>query len=485
MQYVFGNHIAVFDCGSSGTRVLLINYTDPKDIYSFQQFSSNWDSYWSCSNRTRKMITPESKQALTKDIHRILIVEGIDKLIPEKERKEVPLLFYHTAGMRALNEDIQNEINDYLFLYMKQNTMYDVRRENFNVLTGWEESLYQWLSVNQNMKFIDSKSTMPILDMGGESVQFGLELLNKPTNDFLNSFIYTIEIEGKNHYVFLYSWMKYGTGSLADLSHVDRVNKGVMNSPCMYVGGEYDIEIHSKEYPDGGHYYSLNGTGDFDECAELMRPIFTETKDHSKCHGYQPMVSDYLQNNCIPFPEKFDHIYGSSCVGDALRYLKVDGKGVDEPLTFSQLVHLNRAYSKTSYDDVLEENDGDENAEWTLSNAAMVSEFMKKAFSDLNRSSENDDKLNNLKIYFNDVFDEKIQAWNLGAAIAYGSTGFKIITPDAYKENWFTPVRIAFIACVGAVIVGLIIGLVIFLLVHKKKENDYEPIGESVNDQID
>lgn len=477
IRIAFGKHIAVFDCGSSGTRVLLVNYTDPEDVYSFKQFSPNWDSYWQCDNRTRKMITPESKLALTKDIHRILIIEGIDHLIPEKERNEVPLLFYHTAGMRELNEEVQNEINDYLYSYMKKNTKYDVRRENFKVLTGWEESMYQWLSVNQNMKFIDSKSTMPILDMGGESIQFGLELNKQPNDNFLRSFVYTIKIDGKNHYVFLYSWMKYGTGSLADLSHVDRVNKGIMNSPCMYVGGEYSIEIHSKEYPDGGHYYSLDGTGNFDECADLMRPIFTETKDRSKCHGFQPMVSDYLKDNCIPFPGNFDQLYGSSCVGDALRYLKIEGKDLDEPLTFYQLVDLNREYAKSSYIDVLEENDGDENAGWTLSNAAMVSEFMKKAFPY--------DGLNNIKLYYNDVFDEKLQTWNLGAAIAYGSNGFEIIVPDAYNDSWFTTVRIALIAGGCALFVGLIIGLIIFLVLRKKKKNDYEPIGELVNDQIE
>ena len=83
------------------------------------------------------------------------------------------------------------------------------------------------------------------------------------------------------------------------------------------------------------------------------------------------------------------------------------------------------------------------------------------------------------------VFDEKLQTWNLGAAIAYASTGFNIIIPDNYKESWFTTIRIALIVAGGTVIVGLIFGLIIFCIVHKKKKNDYEPIGESVNDQIE
>lgn len=475
-QIVFGKHIAVFDCGSSGTRVLLINYTDIDNVYSFEQYAANYSSYWYCNNRTKKMTTPENKLAISKDIHRILITEGIDTLIPEEQRKDVPLLFYHTAGMRELEEDVQNEINDYLYQYMKENTKYDVKRENFKVLAGWEESLYQWLTVNQIMKFINSNSTMPILHMGGESMQLGLELRDPPEDDFMKSFVYTIELNGKYHYIFLYSWLKYGTDSLADISHVDRVNKGIMITPCMFVGGSYDIEVHSNEHPEG-YYYSLKGTGDFDNCVDLMIPIFTRTHDLTKCHGYPQMVSDYLQEYCIPFPDKFSHIFGGSCVGDALRYLKDNGKDIEEPLTFSRFLTLVTSYAKTPYDEVIKENNNDENAGWTLSNAAMVSEFMKKAFNSPSNLGEKG--LDDVQMYYRDEFDDKLQAWNLGAAIAHESTGFKIIVPELYKESWFTAGRIAGITAGGVILIGLVIGIVL-VIVQKKRKNNEVQLGSSV-----
>lgn len=484
LKIVSAKHIAVFDCGSSGTRVLLINYTDTNNVYSFKQFAENWDSYYYCSNRTRKMTTPEAKEALTKDIYRILIKDGINKLVPTNERKNVPLLFYHTAGMRELSESVQNEINDYMCEYFQKNTEYDVQRKNFKVLAGWEESLYQWLTVNQVMGYINSESTMPILHMGGESMQFGLELREPPEDDFMKSFVYTVRLNGKYHYIFLYSWLKYGTGAIADISHVDRVNAGIMESPCMYKGGIYEIEVHSKEHPEGGYYYPLKGTGNFEECANLMKPVFTETKDLSKCHGYSPTVSDYLKDNCIPFADKFEHLYGGSCVGDALRYLKFNiSDEVAEPLTYGQLVSLNKEYAKTSYKDVLDNNGGDENAEWTMSNAAMVKEFMNKAFCKPENLGEAG--LNNIEMYYKDTYEGKLQAWNLGAAIAYESDGFQVIMPENYKESWFTAGRIAGITVGCVAFVGIIVGVIIFLVIRKRRQNDDVQLEDTTADQVE
>ena len=122
----------------------------------------------------------------------------------------------------------------------------------------------------------------------------------------MKSFVYTVRIDGKYHYIFLYSLLKYGTGAVADISHDNRVNKKILISPCMYIGGNYTIEVHSNEYPNGGYYYPLNGTGNFTECTEFMKTVFTETKDIAKCHGYPPTVADYEIDNCIPFADKFE-----------------------------------------------------------------------------------------------------------------------------------------------------------------------------------
>lgn len=482
-QSVVGKYIAVFDCGSSGTRVLLIEYTDESDVYSFNQQQKNWSSYFYCSNRTRKMTTPESKKALAEDIYKLLIDKGISTLITDKkERSETPLLFYHTAGMRELEKSVQDDINEYLFNFCKDKKEYLVERENFKVLEGWEECLYQWLTVNQVMKQINSPTTMPILHMGGESMQFGLELKEPPEDDFMKSFVYTIKIDNKYHYIFLYSWMKYGTGSLADISHRTKVNAGDTTSPCMYKGGIYEIEVKSDEHPEGGYYYPLKGTADFDKCAELMRPVFTETKDLSKCHGYPPTVADYNQDNCIPFADKFDQLYGGSCVGDAIRYLKKgeNDDPVEEPLTFEDVIKYNRLNANKNYDDFLKLNNGDENSAWTMSNAAMTSEFMNKAFCKPTNLGE--DKLKKVKMYYKDLYNEKLQAWNLGAAIAYKSSGFSVIQPQNYKESWFTAGRIAGITVGCVAFVGIIVGVIIFIVIRKKRASLDLDINENDND---
>lgn len=150
---------------------------------------------------------------------------------------------------------------------------------------------------------------------------------------------------------------------LADYSHVDRVESGKMESPCMYKDGIYDIEVHTK--------------GGFDKCVELMRPVFTETKNLENCHGYQPTVADYQKDNCIPFADRFQQLYGCSCVGDAIIYLINESNlKVDEPISWGDVVKINKNYAKRNIGQVLKDNENDENAYWTMSNAAVVSQFM-------------------------------------------------------------------------------------------------------------
>ena len=47
----------------------------------------------------------DSRDDLAKDMFRILVEEGISTLLSKEERKNTPLLFYHTAGVRGLNEN--------------------------------------------------------------------------------------------------------------------------------------------------------------------------------------------------------------------------------------------------------------------------------------------------------------------------------------------------------------------------------------------
>ena len=112
----------------------------------------------------------------------------------------------------------------------------------------------------------------------------------------MKSFVYTVRIDGKYHYIFLYSLLKYGTDAFADISHDNRVNQKILISPCMYIGGNYTIEVHSNEYPNGGYYYPLNGTGNFTECTELMKTVFTETKDiHQQLLTMKLITAFHLQ----------------------------------------------------------------------------------------------------------------------------------------------------------------------------------------------
>lgn len=81
-------------------------------------------------------------------------------------------------------------------------------------------------------------------------------------------------------------------------------------------------------------------------------------------------------------------------------------------------------------------------------------------------------------MYFNESYEGKLQAWNLGVAIACKSTDFVVILPDKYKESWFTAGRIAGITIGCVVFVGIVIGVIILLVILKKRRGQDVELDE-------
>lgn len=465
LQEIASKKIIVFDCGSTGTRAMIVSYDNPDDVYSFQQDGNGMDSgYWYTTGKTRKLLdTEEGPDNLNKIM---LLFDDLNSYLSTGEdKKTIPLLVYHTAGVRAKSEKDQIDINDLLFKTFTENEKskgYLIKRENFKVLTGDEEALYQWISVNQIYEYFNSDDTMPMLSMGGESMQYAIELREAPEDDFMKSFVYTIRMNNKYHYVFLYSWLNYGTTPLASLSHKEQYLNNDKTSPCMFKDSKYEILIDGVN--DGNYVEDIQGTGNFDQCVERMRPHITATNNRDKCENYNPTVSDYGKDNCVPFADQFNKLYAISCVGDAMRY--VPNLKYKNP-TYSEFINEVRNYASTATAQVLAHNDNDYNSLWTISNAAMVSVFMEKAFKD--SLGENFEKLN---FYYEAAHKGKLLAWNVGAAIAYASSEFQIIEPVPYEESWWTAGRIAGVSIGIVAAVAIIIGVVIFFIIKKRRTND-------------
>lgn len=185
--------IAVVDSGSTGSRL---------SIYSFDKNTKD--------NPTKIRLIWGTK--VTPGLAAIsLTTDALDKylsdLLDVSPVKNMPIYFYSTAGMRFLSEAEQKKyykaIQDW-FAKKKQWTLLEAK-----TLTGQEEGLYSWLSVNYLLAvFKHAKPPVGVMDMGGASVQITFPVKN--TSKIAADDLVKISIYGVDYTVFSHSFFKLG-----------------------------------------------------------------------------------------------------------------------------------------------------------------------------------------------------------------------------------------------------------------------------------
>lgn len=103
------------------------------------------------------------------------ILDFIVQNIPESKHHQTGIYIMATAGMRLLDEPTQESIMDITSKYIKDK--YNFARVRTSVISGAEEGMYQWISVNAKAKrFLDKNTdvrtkTYAVIEMGGASIQ--------------------------------------------------------------------------------------------------------------------------------------------------------------------------------------------------------------------------------------------------------------------------------------------------------------------------
>ncbi|XP_057690393.1 ectonucleoside triphosphate diphosphohydrolase 3 isoform X2 [Corythoichthys intestinalis] len=225
-------------------------------------------------------------------------MKTVSEAIPAKKHKTTPLFLGATAGMRLLQEkDMQraNEVLDSLKEYL-QSLPFDF--QNASIITGQEEGLYGWITVNYLMdNFIEktlwntyirpqSSKTVGSMDLGGASTQIAFAVNEDLTgDDYLH-----VKLYGYPYNVYTHSFLCYGKNEagkrLLDKVIQESSDPANVDNPCYPNGVNetipasdiYDTECTKKPKnyrPD--QKYMITGSGNSEECRRIVKSMFDFT----------------------------------------------------------------------------------------------------------------------------------------------------------------------------------------------------------------
>lgn len=249
--------VAVIDAGSTGSRLHLYQYelnqnntpTHIKEIFS-------------------KKITPGLATIALKS-------EAIDdylvQLLSPLGQEKISVYFYSTAGMRLLSLHKQKQ-------YYKEIKKWFSHRPHFSLkdiktISGQEEAIFDWLSVNYVLGHLDSDypDYAAVMDMGGASVQVAFAMtqpLPQNSPDFV-----TLEINGQTINLFAHSFLGLGQ---TEVSHQ------FLNEPACYAKG----------YPlaDGAV-----GDGEAINCADSVMHLVNDVQ-HVSSYIQETLKNESVEN---------------------------------------------------------------------------------------------------------------------------------------------------------------------------------------------
>lgn len=232
-------------------------------------------------------------------------LDDINGAIPAEKQKKTPLFLGATAGMRLVelqNKSRANAIMDSLREFLSAQH-FDF--QNASIISGQEEGLYGWITVNYIMKnFLEEtlwdkymrpegKPTVGSMDLGGASTQIAFKVADNFTGeDYLR-----VKLYGADYTVYTHSFLCYGKNEaekkVLDKIVQDAANPNLILSPCYPKGLNLTLtasEIYDTPCTKMPARFTLDqqffivGTGDSDRCKAYVRMIFDfDTCDADRC----------------------------------------------------------------------------------------------------------------------------------------------------------------------------------------------------------
>ncbi|XP_030251001.1 ectonucleoside triphosphate diphosphohydrolase 3 [Sparus aurata] len=247
-------------------------------------------------------------------------MDDIINAIPVAKQNATPLYLGATAGMRLLHEQDEKRSNDVMASLRKYLSSLPVNFKSASIISGQEEGLYGWVTVNYLMGNLieknvwnayirpDGAKTVGSMDLGGASTQIAFAITDNLTGpDYM-----PIKLYGYPYNVYTHSFLCYGKNE-AEKRILDKViqessNPAYIINPCFPEGYNatikastiYDTECTKKPrgYNPDQEYFMV-GVADSDRCLSMVKSIFDfETCSSSLCsfNGVEqpPVTGDFM-----------------------------------------------------------------------------------------------------------------------------------------------------------------------------------------------
>ncbi|KAH9285738.1 Ectonucleoside triphosphate diphosphohydrolase 1 [Echinococcus granulosus] len=251
------------------------------------------------------------------------IMNLLGQTIPAESRHSTRVFLAATAGMRllTLENPLQSEaVIESLQLQLPQvGLMVDNPYSDVRIMSGRDEGIYSWITVNyltkklgsRNVPPVDEKQTIGALDLGGASTQITFV----PENNKPAPHTSTRNLFGKAFNLYSYSYLCYGKSAAEKRIWAEIIgNQSAreIDNPCFHQGNmvvvktskifaeqcvssKYaDVLVGSALFPhkDLPENVTFKGTGDPSKCREIVEKIFpTKVCSQEPCifHGiYRP-----------------------------------------------------------------------------------------------------------------------------------------------------------------------------------------------------
>mmetsp|Transcript_4343 Transcript_4343/g.5352 ORF Transcript_4343/g.5352 Transcript_4343/m.5352 type:complete len:540 (-) Transcript_4343:23-1642(-) len=294
------------DLGSSGSRVSIFEWKDGELVQSAPQ---NGPPYWYMKQNpgvSSYIVPDEAAESLIP-----LLDYAEEKLnCVNANFEETPIFLFATAGLRLLPEVQSNAILNSIRALVKSDYSFQFEDNWAAILTGTEEAIYDWLTVQQiGLIHVDDESTsafkksitqllgdtptVGIIDMGGGSVEVTFDPLGNYGNAPDLSTLQNVTFNDEMYNVYGYSYLYYGHNEARKRVEQILIDNGEdfeAANPCSLLGHNNTVTA------EDGRDWLLYGTGNYALCAELARSLFDkDCGDWNPCsfdETYQPPTTE-------------------------------------------------------------------------------------------------------------------------------------------------------------------------------------------------
>lgn len=367
VQQISYKYAVIVDCGSSGSRAHIFRWSSGPDGSTAAQLE-NLEPMRdpSTGEPLIKRVTPglaslherpELASAYMKPI-----MDFVSAKIPRESQRDTPIYFMATAGLRLLTRKERKELLDDIARDLKLE--YNFPDIHTRVISGPQEGLYEWFSINAHAKRLLSTSDTSfhckapmsrrygLTEMGGASVQVTFEVtpeldrflagqlrsLPAALKSYRDSHI-EVNLDSENNKkvkLFSTTFLGLGSNSARDLAidllirrslsgpassnilaQANQVAKIELDDPCLPIGAtestrrtlniltdrSRSINYHIPDPGEPGLNVRLNGIGNMRRCLSLLVEMLSLARSEQlNCHDNEESSAESCSMSLLGSP---------------------------------------------------------------------------------------------------------------------------------------------------------------------------------------